>query len=177
MSLLSIAHLGNPILRQKATQVSKEELVSAEFQKFISDLVETMREYDGVGLAATQVHVLKKVFVFEVASNLRYQKQEGIPLTIVVNPLLEKLSEKIEEDFEGCLSIPGMVAKVPRHLSLTLKGLTREGKPLEMELSGFTARVAQHENDHLNGIVYLDRVVDKHSIAFDREHRKFSLLR
>ncbi len=174
MTLLSIARLGHPILRQKAKPVSREELLSAEFQNFISDLVETMREYDGVGLAATQVHVPKQVFVFEVEDNPRYPGRAAIPLTVVVNPLLKKLSEQIEEDFEGCLSIPGLVAKVPRHASLTLKGLTLDGKPLEMELSGFAARVVQHENDHLNGIVYLDRVIDKHSVAFEREHRKFA---
>jgi len=173
MSFLSIAHLGNPILRQKAKSVSREELFSIEFQNFISDLIETMLEYDGVGLAATQVHVLKQVFVFEVKNNPRYPNRDAIPLTIVINPVFKKLSKKMEEDFESCLSIPGLVAKVPRHSSLTLEGLTREGKPLEMKLSGFAARVAQHENDHLHGIVYLDRVLDKPSLAFEREHRKF----
>lgn len=177
MALLSIARLGHPILRQKAKPVSKEELLSAEFQNFIVDLIETMREYDGVGLAATQVHVPKQVFVFEVDDNPRYPERDAIPLTVVVNPVIKNLSEEREEEFEGCLSIPGLVAKVPRHLSLTLRGLTPDGKPLEMKLSGFPARVVQHENDHLNGIVYLDRVEDKHSVSFEREHRKFAASR
>ena len=175
MSLLSIAHLGHPILRQKALEVSASEIKSLEFQKFLKDLVETMHEYDGVGLASTQVHVPKRVFVFEVSDKNNLPTKEQISLTVVINPLLKNLSDAKNSNWEGCLSLPGIYGKVPRHNSVLLTGLNPKGQKIEIPLQGFPARVVQHETDHLDGIVFIDRMVSLESLCFEREYRRFVL--
>jgi peptide deformylase len=174
MSLLKIARLGHPALRRRALPVAAEEIFSPPFQSFIDDMIETMRDGDGVGLAATQVHALKRVFLVEVkAPHPRYPGQDGVPLTVIINPEIQVHSEELEEDWEGCLSIPDLRGRVPRWRSLRLAGLDRAAEPILLDASGFFARVIQHELDHLNGIVFLDRMRDFSTLSYLREYQLF----
>lgn len=173
MAILKVARLGHPVLRMKAEPVDPKEINAPAFQAFLDDMIETMREYDGVGLAAPQVHVSKQVFVYEVEKNPRYPEAAAIPLTIVVNPVIEKASAAKQDSWEGCLSIPEMRGLVPRHESLTLKGLDRRGKPLEIRAEGFHARVIQHEWDHLQGHVYPDRMRDLTTLSHLQEWMRY----
>ena len=174
MPLLKIARLGHPCLRQHALPVTADELALPAFQQFIDDMVETMRDGEGVGLAATQVHVLKRVFLVEVKTpHPRYPNQAAVPLTAIINPEIRKHSEELEEDWEGCLSIPDLRGRVPRWRSLHLSGLDRNGKQIALEASDFFARVIQHELDHLDGIVFLDRMRDFSTLSHLREYQVF----
>jgi len=151
--------LGNPILRQKSTDVSLEELHTKEFQAFLDTLVATCLKNDGVGIAAPQVGMNKRVIVVIVdPKNPRYEGKNPFPLTIVINPVVTKTSEEIKEDWEGDLSAD-LRGLVPRPISCTVVGLDREGKKVEFDLKDdFHARVFQHEIDHLDGIMFLDKV-------------------
>ena len=149
MSILKVARLGHPVLRRVAEPVSEKELRSNTTGQLITDMVETMKEYDGVGLAADQVHVSKQIAVLEVADNPRYPEKPPVPLTVLINPMITPLSEELEEDWEGCLSIPDMRGKVPRYKSIKVQTLDQRGAPLEFVATDFHARVIQHEWDHL----------------------------
>jgi peptide deformylase len=173
MSILKVAALGNPLLRQRSSEVSVDVIQTRDFQKLIDDMVETMREYDGVGIAAPQVHVNLRVFTMEVDSNPRYPGAPAYPLTIVINPIVVITDDGTIDGWEGCLSIPGLRGKVSRAKSLTVAGLNRHGEKTELALEGFPARVVQHETDHLNGNVYLDRMIDLTSLSFQQEYDRF----
>ncbi|HSE86703.1 MAG TPA: peptide deformylase [Candidatus Binatia bacterium] len=173
MAILKVARLGHPVLRKAAAPVSLQEIQSASFQKLIDDMIETMKEYDGVGLAADQVHESKQVAVLEVAENPRYPGKPHVPLTVLINPKILPLSEAMEEDWEGCLSIPELRGRVPRHKTIRVQGWSRDGKPLEFVAEDFHARVIQHEWDHLNGKVYLDRMRDLTTLTFLPEFARY----
>jgi peptide deformylase len=175
MSILKVARLGHPVLRQVTASVSGTELESALMQKFIDDMIETMKEYDGVGLAADQVHESKQVAVLEVADNPRYPSKPQVPLTVLVNPRITPLSEDTEEDWEGCLSIPDLRGKVPRYTRIRVEAWDRNGKSLDFIANDFHARVIQHEFDHLNGKVYLDRMRDFTTLSFLQEFARYRL--
>lgn len=175
MSILKVARLGHPILRQVTVNLSKPELSSAAVQQLIDDMVETMKEYDGVGLAADQVHVSKQIAVYEVADNPRYPGKPHIPLTVLINPRITPVSEEMEEDWEGCLSIPDLRGRVPRYQRIRVRAWDREGREIDFVADDFHARVIQHELDHLNGGVYLDRMRDMKSLAFLQEFARYSL--
>jgi len=160
MAILKVARLGHPALRQKALPVPVAEIGSPETQRLIDDMVETMREYNGAGLAAPQVHVLRQVCVIEVSGNPRYPEAPAIPLTVLINPVLTPLTDEMEDGWEGCLSVPDMRGKVPRFTSVRLDAYDRGGRRIEGEAKEFFARVIQHETDHLHGMVYLDRMRD-----------------
>ena len=177
MSILKVARLGHPILRKLAEPVSERELRSDATRQFISDMVETMKEYDGVGLAADQVHVSKQIAVLEVADNPRYPEKPAVPLTVLINPIITPLDEELEEDWEGCLSIPDMRGKVPRYKSIRVQTLDRTGALAEFIATGFHARVIQHEWDHLNGKVYLDRMADLSTLSFTTEFARYWLVK
>jgi peptide deformylase len=155
--------------------ISAKELKSPAMQKFIDDMVETMKEYDGVGLAADQVFTSKQVAVLEVADNPRYPNKPKVPLTVLVNPNITPLSEDLEEDWEGCLSIPDLRGRVPRYKSIHVQALDRNGKKLDFVANDFHARVIQHEFDHLNGKVYLDRMRDLSTLTFLQEFSRYWL--
>src|SRR4029453_10793112 len=155
MAILKVARLGNPVLRKIAAPLTPREIQSPSFQKFIDDMVETMKEYDGVGLAADQVHESKQLAGLEGAENPRYPDKPNVPLTVRINPKISRLTDEMEEDWEGCLSIPDIRGRAPRHKSIQVQARDREGKPLEFIAVDFHARVIQHEWDHLNGKVYL----------------------
>ncbi len=169
MSILKVARLGNPVLRKAAEDVPPEQISSPLFQKLVDDMIATMKEYDGVGLAAVQVHEFKKIAVLEVADNPRYPHKPRVPLTVLVNPDFTPLSDETEEDWEGCLSIPELRGIVPRYKSIRVQARDRHGKELDFVASGFHARVIQHESDHLNGKVFLDRMRDLSTLAYLQE--------
>jgi len=173
MSILKVARLGHPAVRKVAAPISQEEIRSDKIQDLIDSMIETMREYDGVGLAAPQVHVSKQVAVLEVNANFRYPDAPKVPLTILINPKITSRSKKIIEAWEGCLSIPDMRGVVPRNDSLVCEAFDREGKPIELGVDGFFARVIQHEWDHLQGNVFLDRMTNLRSLSHLSEFARF----
>jgi peptide deformylase len=175
MSILKVARLGHPVLRRVAEPVSEKELRSNTTGQLITDMVETMKEYDGVGLAADQVHVSKQIAVLEVADNPRYPEKPAVPLTVLINPIITPLTEELEEEWEGCLSIPDRRGKVPRYKSIKVQTLDQRGAPLEFVATDFHARVIQHEWDHLHGKVYLDRMSDLSTLCFIAEFARYWL--
>jgi peptide deformylase len=175
MAILKVARLGHPVLRKITAPLSVSEIQSAPIQKFIDDMIESMKEYNGVGLAADQVHESKQIAVLEVADNPRYPDKPAVPLTVLINPQITPLSEETEDDWEGCLSIPDLRGRVPRFKSLRVQALDRHGRELSFTAYDFHARVIQHEWDHLNGKVYLDRMRDLSSLAFLAEFARFCL--
>jgi peptide deformylase len=175
MAILKVARLGHPVLRKVTEDVTAAELKSPAAQQFIDDMIVTMKEYDGVGLAADQVHVSKQIAVLEVAGNPRYPNKPDVPLTILINPKITPLTEELEEDWEGCLSVPDLRGRVPRYKSIRVEAWDREGKPLNFVADSFHARVIQHEYDHLNGKVYLDRMRDLSSLSFLTEFIRYGM--
>lgn len=172
MAILKVARLGHPVLRQVSSQVPVKEIRSPEIQGLIDDMVETMREYNGAGLAAPQVHVSKQIAVIEVKGNPRYPDAPSIPLTVIINPLVTQLTEEVEDGWEGCLSVPDMRGIVSRYTTVRLEAYDREGKKMDLVAKEFFARVIQHETDHLNGIVYLDRMKDFKTLTHLAEWNK-----
>lgn len=176
MSLLKIAQIGHPVLRQRAREVSPEELASPEMQRFIDDLVETMRDANGAGLAAIQVYNPVRICAIEVKDNPRYPYKPNIPLTILVNPVLTALTTETFDNNEGCLSVPNLRGVVPRFTELRVTALDRHGQPIDRVVRGLGAGTYQHECDHLDGIIFVDRVKDPTSFCtwaeFERYHRE-----
>jgi peptide deformylase len=160
MTVLSIATVGHPVLRERAGDLSLEELRSEEVQSFIDDMIETMRAASGAGLAANQVFSTRRVAVVEVpsAGNPRYPYKPPIPLTVMVNPVLEPVGPEEFEVNEGCLSVPDLRGTVDRYEAVRLRYLDRFGAPVEEVRRGLTAGTFQHEVDHLDGVLFLDRV-------------------
>ena len=164
MAILKVAKLGVPVLRGIASDVETHDLKRGRFKSFFEDLHETMEEYDGTGLAAPQVYTPIRVLLYQVVSD----KKGGFTVepTILVNPTFETLDPVELEDWEGCLSVPFLSAKVPRPRRIRVSALSTTGRPLVFEAEGFHARVVLHESDHLDGVVYLDRVRDRASIRY-----------
>ncbi|HYE90515.1 MAG TPA: peptide deformylase [Terriglobales bacterium] len=175
MAILKVARLGHPVLRQEALPLTPDELAQPATQRLIDDMIETMREYDGAGLAANQVHTLKQICVIEVQANPRYPDAPHIPLMVLVNPVVTPLAEEMEEGWEGCLSVPDMRGAVPRYTSVRLECLDRSGQKIDLIAKDFFARVIQHETDHLRGIVYVDRIVNMASFSFIAEWQRYAL--
>ena len=174
MSILKVTRLGHPVLRTPSRPVTAAELKSGDIQRLIDDMVETMYEYDGVGLAAPQVHVGLRLAVLEVPE-ADDRARDAVPLTVLVNPEITPIGDEKLLGWEGCLSIPDLRGQVPRWARLQLKALDRDGQPIEMEVEGFHARVVQHECDHLDGRVYLDRMDGLRSLAYQRELERHAL--
>jgi peptide deformylase len=168
MSILKIARIGNPVVRAAAAPLEGGAVSTPAIQRLIDDMVETMHEYDGVGVAAPQVHVGLRLAVIEVPADDE-RAESGVPLTVLVNPVVTPLGDEMEEGWEGCLSIPDLRGQVPRHRRVRLEALDREGKPYSIEAEGFFARVIQHECDHLDGNVYIDRMQGMRTLTFQRE--------
>ena len=176
MTLLKIAQLGHPVLRQRAREITPEELASPATQQFIDDLVETMRDANGAGLAAIQVYNAVRIVAVEVNDNPRYPYKPNIPLTILVNPVLEPLGEERFENYEGCLSVPNLRGVVERWAEVHVTGLNRDGTTFDRVIRGLSAGTFQHECDHLDGKLFVDRVKDPTTLTtwaeFDRYHRQ-----
>jgi peptide deformylase len=164
MAILKVAQLGHPVLRKVSELVGMEELQGQEFQRFCDDLLETMVAYDGLGLAAPQVHVSKRVVVFQL-------DEETGPL-FLVNPIVTALTDTKKAGYEGCLSVTNMRGRVERAASVRVSCLDRHGQELEFVAHGWAARVVQHECDHLNGVLYVDKA-DPRSLAFLPEYRRY----
>jgi peptide deformylase len=175
MAILKVARLGHPVLRQPADPVPVEAIRTPEIQRLIDDMVETMREYSGAGLAANQVHTLKQICVIEVKDNPRYPEAESIPLTVLINPVVTPLSADMEDGWEGCLSVPDMRGVVPRHTAIRLEAYDREGNRIDVVAKEFLARVIQHETDHLRGVVYVDRMKDLSTLTHLAEWNRYWL--
>jgi peptide deformylase len=158
MAILKVARLGHPVLRTPSEAVPREHITSRELQRFLDDMIETMREYDGVGLAAPQVHVAKQIAVIEVKDNPRYPGEGPIPLTVLINPRILHVSKRHLVDWEGCLSVQELRGQVPRADAVEMEAYTRQGEKVRFHAQGFFARVIQHECDHLAGKVFLDRM-------------------
>lgn len=173
MAILKIAQMGNPVLRRPADPVPVKSITSPVLQNFIDDMIATMREYSGVGLAAPQVHESLQVVVIESQENPRYPHAPTIPLTVLVNPVIEHLNDEVEEDWEGCLSIPDIRGKVLRHREVRVRAHDREGKHLDFSVKDFFARVIQHEVDHLQGILFLDRMQKLDTLTYLAEYQRY----
>jgi peptide deformylase len=172
MPILKIARMGHPVLRGKAAPVP--DPWAPEIRRLAADMLETMEDANGAGLAAPQVHVPLRLVMFHVPAH-RTTEGEGPPpqgLTILINPVIEPLDEEKELGWEGCLSLPGMLGAVPRFKRIRYRGLDLDGNPIEREASGFHARVVQHECDHLDGILYPQRMEDLSLFGFADDMRK-----
>jgi peptide deformylase len=177
VSRREIVEIGHPLLRERARELSAEDLRSEEVQRLIDDMIETMRDANGAGLAANQVGETLRVAVVEVREgNPRYPYKPPIPLTVIVNPEIEPLDDEIEQINEGCLSVPNLRGEVPRHVSIRLRYLDREGVGHEEVRRGLTAGTFQHELDHLDGRLFVDRVTDPRTLTtweqFERFHKE-----
>jgi peptide deformylase len=157
MAIRKIAQIGHPVLRQIAREVSREELASPSTQQFIDDLVETMRDADGAGLAAIQVYEPIRICAIEVRNNPRYPYKPQIPLTILVNPILTPVGDEQFDNYEGCLSVPNLRGKVKRFVHLRVQAWDRQGNAIDEVVHGLKAGTYQHEVDHLNGKIFVDR--------------------
>ena len=175
MSLLKIATIGNPVLREMSRPLTRDELRQADTQAFIDDLIDTMRDAAGAGLAANQVYRPVQICAIEVHDNPRYPYKPNIPLTVLVNPSLEPVGNEIFANNEGCLSVPDLRGEVVRHVEVRLRAWDRAGKDLDFVVRGLSAGTFQHEVDHLLGKVFLDGVRDTTTLStwkeFERHRR------
>ena len=168
MAILKIAKLGHPVLLKKTNEISK--LSDIDLKKIIYDMSETMIDANGIGLAAPQVHLSHRLFIYR---NPDIEEEEKIKVSILINPQIEKLSDDTEDDWEGCLSIPGMSGLVRRSKKIKYSGIDLNGEKVSGEADGLHARVIQHEFDHLNGILYTSRLADKRAFGYSEEIEKF----
>ena len=176
MAILKVARMGHPILRAKALPVPPDQILTAPIQRLIDDMFETMREYSGIGLAAPQVHSGLRVFVAGLREGNVGQDvpDDGeMPFLALVNPELTLVGEATHEGWEGCLSIPDIRGLVPRAPTIRVQAFDRAGKRVSFTASGLPARVIQHETDHLDGVLFFDRMRSFESQAFLEEYRRF----
>ena len=164
MAIRPVLKMGHPILRQVAMPVTQ---FGAELHALIADMDETMRALHGAGIAAPQIGVSQRVVIFEVKENPRYPHVAPVPYTVLVNPELTPLGEDMDDGWEGCLSVPGMRGLVPRYQKLRYRGVDQNGESLDRTVEGFHARVVQHEVDHLDGILYPQRIPDMRFFGFE----------
>lgn len=171
MSILKVARMGHPVLRAKARAVDKADFKRAAVQKLIDDLIDTMVEYHGVGLAAPQVHEGLRIFVasLDAADGDRH---DGEPV-VIINPEVTVVGGDVVEDWEGCLSIPDVRGRVPRAKDITVRAYDRRGDRLELSAHDFPARVIQHEVDHLDGILFVDRMRSFETLTFMEEYSRY----
>ena len=164
MAVREVLKMGDPRLLEKAQPVKNFD--SPELAQLLVDMRDTMQHMHGAGLAAPQIGVALQVVIFGGSANPRYPDAATVPNTVLINPVLSALSDRMEEDWEGCLSVPGMRGRVPRHQALRYRGFDEHGTPIDRNVSDFHARVVQHEVDHLSGILYPMRIRDFRSFGF-----------
>ena len=168
MAILKIARMGHPVLRRRAKDVADPR--AREIRRLVDDMIETMADADGLGLAAPQVHAPLRVVVFAVAGEEgEAEKADSVALTVLVNPVVETLGEEMELGWEGCLSVPGLRGVVPRFTEVRYRATTLEGAAIERLATGLHARVVQHECDHLDGILFPQRMIDLSTLVFESE--------
>jgi peptide deformylase len=180
MSILKVARMGHPVLRTRARAVDPSQIRSPQFQRLIDDLFETMKEYQGVGLAAPQVHEGLRLFVCGFAPSPHdaddddiVAEEDKVPLMALINPEITPIGLEVVEDWEGCLSVPDIRGRVPRARQVTVRAYDRTGKRFELRAGGFTARVIQHETDHLDGVLFFDRMRSLESLTFIEEFGRY----
>jgi peptide deformylase len=182
MAILKVARMGHPVLRARARAVEPSMIHSPEFQRLIDDMFETMKEYQGVGLAAPQVHQSVRLFVCGFApaphpddeeDDHAVAEEDRVPLMALINPEITPVGREVVEDWEGCLSIPDIRGRVPRARQIGVRAYDRTGKRLELRAGGFTARVIQHETDHLDGTLFFDRMTSFESLTFLEEFGRY----
>jgi peptide deformylase len=176
MAILKVARLGHPVLRAKALPIPPEAIPSPQIQRLIDDMFETMREYSGIGLAAPQVHEGLRLFVAGMrAADLPDVMADGedMPLVALVNPEITPVGVDVASGWEGCLSIPDIRGLVPRASEISVRAYDRTGRRLSFKAAGFPARVLQHETDHLDGVLFFDRMKTLESLAFLDEYRRY----
>ena len=176
MAILKVARMGHPVLRAKALPVPPDQIRSAPVQRLIDDMFETMREYTGIGLAAPQVHEGVRIFVAglrEGAIGDMLDDDDNMPFLAVINPQVTPASDVVNDGWEGCLSIPDVRGLVPRAAAVRVEAYDRLGKRISFTATGLTARVIQHETDHLDGVLFMDRMRSLASLSFMEEHRRF----
>ena len=167
MAILKVARLGHPVLREKAADVEVKDIKAGKFRALLDDMVETMHAYEGVGLAGPQVHLPLRVFVFEVQE--RVAKRRGVKQLgagAIFNATYEAVGTEKITDWEGCLSVPFLGGELGRYKSVRLRGVDHDGEPIDLEVDDFTARIFQHEIDHTDGHVYLDRMPDLRTLGY-----------
>lgn len=174
MSVQPVLRMGDPVLRRVAAPV--EQFDTPELKRLIADMTDTMNACDGAGLAAIQIGVLQRVVIFGVEHNPRYPDAVPVPFTVLINPVITPLDEEREEDWEGCLSVPGMRGLVPRYTRIHYCGFDEYGNAIDRDVEGFHARVVQHECDHLDGILYPERIADLRKFGFIEELQQAGLL-
>jgi peptide deformylase len=167
MAVKPVLRMGHPLLLERAREV--ERFNTSELYQLIEDMQDTMAAQQGVGLAAPQIGVSLRVVIFGFQANQRYPEAPPVPYTVLINPVLTALDSETEEDWEGCLSVPGLRGLVPRYTRLRYQGFDREGQAIDRTVSGFHARVVQHECDHLDGLLYPMRMTDLRNFGFSEE--------
>jgi peptide deformylase len=173
MSLLKVARMGHPVLRTRAREVERAELKQPSMQKLIDDMIDTMHEYHGVGLAGPQIHEGLRIFVAAISpDNEEPLSPEEEPM-VVINPVITAIGDEMVEDWEGCLSIPDIRGRVPRARAIEVNAMDRHGRQIDITAQGFPARVMQHETDHLDGVLFLDRMRSFESLAFHDEYTRY----
>jgi peptide deformylase len=169
MSILKVARMGHPVLRQTARSITPSDLKDPMMQRLINDMIDTMHEYHGVGLAAPQIHEDLRLFV----ALLDDDPGSDSEAVVVVNPEIVPLSDTKTEGWEGCLSIPDIRGMVPRYTDVLVRALDRTGRKMELTCKGFPARVVQHETDHLDGVLFFDRMTSMQSLTFLEEYSRY----
>jgi len=177
MAILKIARMGHPVLKRQADPVP--DPTTPEIANLINDMMDTLADVGGVGLAAPQVHVPLRVVIFHVPkARMEAEDQEGpaigVPLTVLINPIITPLTDEMEEGIEACLSVPGLAGSVPRFRQIRYTGVTPAGEPIDRIAKGFHARVVQHECDHLDGVLYPMRMTDLSKLSFVEELKRFA---
>lgn len=178
MSILKVARMGHPVLRARAKPLDPADIKLPRVQQLIDDMLETMQEYHGVGLAAPQVHYSVRLFVAGFPPRPKEDRDEedaemDVPLMVVINPEITVLNSTTVDDWEGCLSIPDVRGRVPRSPEIELKAYDRKGRRFSLHARGFTARVIQHETDHLDGVLFLDRMKSLETLSFLEEFGRY----
>ena len=171
MSILKIARMGHPVLRTRTRAIDRGEIKGATVQRLIDDMIDTMIEYHGVGLAAPQVHEGIRIFVADLAA--KDDDKDEVDPVVLINPEITPVGVDIVEDWEGCLSIPDVRGRVPRAREVTVRALDRRGGRLEFQTQDFRARVIQHEADHLDGVLFFDRMPSLASLTFLDEYARY----
>ena len=178
MSILKVARMGHPVLRARAKPLEPADLKSPRIQQLIDDMFETMQEYQGVGLAAPQVHESLRLFVAGFPPRLDDDEEEEgederVPLMAIINPEIATIGGDTADDWEGCLSIPEIRGRVTRAREINVKAYDRRGRRIELNARGFTARVIQHETDHLDGVLFFDRMASLETLTYLDEFSKY----
>jgi len=176
VSILKVARMGHPVLRAKALPIPPADITSARIQRLIDDMFDTMHEYSGIGLAAPQIHESLRLFVAGVRdpdATESGNEDEDMPVMTVINPTITVVGDEVANGWEGCLSIPDIRGMVPRAASIQLEAYDRRGKRMRLTAKGLSARVIQHETDHLDGVLFFDRMLTFESLTFMDEFKRY----